>query len=180
MEENKRTSLTRRDALKTLVAITGAATLASLPARWQTPLVQVGSLPVHAQGSAGVLNLIEQLEAEGECPGDLLWVGIFGFNAPAGIELMWVEWEFTDTGDIQPDYFYIVEGDEFGGTLDWRLCIDFDASDSVQMWFYFEDQRGFISNIVGPIIAQNPFVNGTGSTDTSSHSARGKASGKRQ
>ncbi len=51
MEKNKKTSLTRRDALKTLAVITGAATLASLPARWQTPLVQVGALPAHAQCS---------------------------------------------------------------------------------------------------------------------------------
>ena len=51
MEENKKNILTRRDALKTLAAITGAATLASLPGRWQTPVVQVGALPAHAQCS---------------------------------------------------------------------------------------------------------------------------------
>jgi len=44
-------TLTRREALKTLVAITGAATLASLPKHWESPLIEVGTLPAHAQGS---------------------------------------------------------------------------------------------------------------------------------
>lgn len=44
-------SLTRREALKTLAAVTGAATLASLPGQWETPLVEVGALPAHAQTS---------------------------------------------------------------------------------------------------------------------------------
>jgi hypothetical protein len=48
--EEKQT-LSRRDALKTLAAITGAVTLASLPSKWQTPVVQVGALPAHAQCS---------------------------------------------------------------------------------------------------------------------------------
>jgi hypothetical protein len=43
--------LTRRDALKTLAAVTGAVTLAGLPGQWETPLVQVGALPAHAQCS---------------------------------------------------------------------------------------------------------------------------------
>jgi hypothetical protein len=44
-------SLTRREALKTIAAITGAATLASLPKYWETPMIEVGALPAHAQGS---------------------------------------------------------------------------------------------------------------------------------
>ena len=50
LNEEKRT-LSRRDALKTLAAITGAVTLASLPSNWQTPVVHVGALPAHAQCS---------------------------------------------------------------------------------------------------------------------------------
>ena len=52
--EEKRT-LSRRDALKSLAAITGAVTLASLPSKWQTPVVEVGALPVHAQGTGAAV-----------------------------------------------------------------------------------------------------------------------------
>lgn len=56
--------LTRRDALKTLAALTGAATLASIPGRWETPVVQVGALPAHAACSfvpgTATLELINQ------------------------------------------------------------------------------------------------------------------------
>jgi hypothetical protein len=49
-QEEKHT-LTRREALKTLAAITGAVSLASLPNKWESPLVEVGALPAHAQSS---------------------------------------------------------------------------------------------------------------------------------
>jgi hypothetical protein len=48
-------TLTRREALKTLAAVTGAATLASLPKQWETPLIEIGALPAHAQGSELVI-----------------------------------------------------------------------------------------------------------------------------
>jgi hypothetical protein len=56
--------LSRRDALKTLAALTGAVTLASLPGEWETPIVQVGALPAHAACSfvpgTATLELINQ------------------------------------------------------------------------------------------------------------------------
>ncbi|NJN95927.1 MAG: twin-arginine translocation signal domain-containing protein [Anaerolineales bacterium] len=58
MTESKST-LTRRDALKTLAAITGAVTLSSLPNQWEKPLVEVGALPAHAQTSVtGAVQVI--------------------------------------------------------------------------------------------------------------------------
>ncbi len=51
MDTAEKTTLTRRDALKTLAAITGAFSLASLPGRWETPLIEAGALPAHAQNS---------------------------------------------------------------------------------------------------------------------------------
>ena len=45
---------TRRDALKTLAALTGAVSLSRLPRQWQTPVVEVGTLPAHAQTSAAL------------------------------------------------------------------------------------------------------------------------------
>lgn len=43
--------LSRRDALKILMAATGAAGLSNLPATWSRPELQVGVLPAHAQTS---------------------------------------------------------------------------------------------------------------------------------
>lgn len=52
-------TLTRRDALKTLAAVTGAVTLSSLPNQWEKPLVEVGALPAHAQTSVtGAVQVI--------------------------------------------------------------------------------------------------------------------------
>ncbi len=46
---NQKRSLTRRDALKTLLAIGGAVTLSHVPNKWDTPVVEVGNLPAFAQ-----------------------------------------------------------------------------------------------------------------------------------
>jgi hypothetical protein len=48
----KKQTLNRRQALKTLAAVTGAVSLAALPNNWQAPAVEVGALPAHAQNSA--------------------------------------------------------------------------------------------------------------------------------
>jgi hypothetical protein len=43
--------INRRELLKILAAATGATFLSSVPNKWKTPLVEVGALPAHAQGS---------------------------------------------------------------------------------------------------------------------------------
>ena len=43
--------ITRRQLIKILAAATGTAVLSSVPNRWKTPIVEVGVLPAHAQGS---------------------------------------------------------------------------------------------------------------------------------
>lgn len=50
-ESETNRSVSRREALKNLAAITGAVSLAILPHRWEKPIIEVGVLPVHAQGS---------------------------------------------------------------------------------------------------------------------------------
>jgi hypothetical protein len=51
MEAPSNRPLSRREALKALAGITGAAALSSLPGKWTSPVVNVGALPAHAQGS---------------------------------------------------------------------------------------------------------------------------------
>ena len=46
---NDTRSISRRDALKVLTALGGAAALSTVPNNWEKPLVQVGSLPAFAQ-----------------------------------------------------------------------------------------------------------------------------------
>ncbi|MCB0175229.1 MAG: VWA domain-containing protein [Anaerolineaceae bacterium] len=43
--------LSRRDALKTLVAVTGATTISTISRKWEPPYLDVGVLPAFAQGS---------------------------------------------------------------------------------------------------------------------------------
>lgn len=47
----KKDGVSRRDALKVLAATAGAVTLSILPDQWEKPVIEVGALPVHAQGS---------------------------------------------------------------------------------------------------------------------------------
>ncbi len=42
---------TRRDLLKMLAASAGATALSTVPNKWVTPIVEIGALPAHAQGS---------------------------------------------------------------------------------------------------------------------------------
>ncbi len=51
---NTPNTLSRRAALKALLATGSVAGLTMLPEHWQSPLVEVGMLPAHAQTSSGV------------------------------------------------------------------------------------------------------------------------------
>ncbi len=57
--------LTRRDALKTLAAMTGAIALSNLPNKWEKPVVAVGALPAHAAASVGTGNIMVELTGGG-------------------------------------------------------------------------------------------------------------------
>ncbi len=59
-------SLSRREALKTLVAAVGAISLSTLPERWIAPVIETGVLPAHAATSDNAevfygVELIRQL-----------------------------------------------------------------------------------------------------------------------
>jgi hypothetical protein len=61
--------LSRREALKTLIAAGGATALSTLPAKWEQPLVEVGALPALAQTSPNQYSFnheIESITFEGE------------------------------------------------------------------------------------------------------------------
>ena len=80
-ERRKDKSLARRDALKALVAATGALALASLPKEWETPAVEVGALPAHAQVSCGLA--ISNVDVSRE-DGDLFYTVSFDYDDALG------------------------------------------------------------------------------------------------
>jgi len=65
MKPQTRKTLSRRDALKTLAAVTGVAVLASVKNEWETPLVQVGVLPAHAQASLTATLIVRNSRGSG-------------------------------------------------------------------------------------------------------------------
>lgn len=55
MEKNEQIKISRRDAIKILAAVVGAATVANLPPEWSKPDLEVGVLPAHAATSTTLL-----------------------------------------------------------------------------------------------------------------------------
>ncbi|MFT5196990.1 MAG: hypothetical protein ACI9EW_003968 [Cellvibrionaceae bacterium] len=51
MESDKKVNLSRRGAIKAIIATTGAVTITQLPVVWSTPILNLAVLPVHAQTS---------------------------------------------------------------------------------------------------------------------------------
>lgn len=58
MADKTQKNISRRDAMKILAAAAGATALANLPGKWNTPDLEVGMLPVHAQTSGGLYTLV--------------------------------------------------------------------------------------------------------------------------
>lgn len=76
--------LSRREALKGLAAATGAAALAGLPNKWKTPIVQVGALPAHAQGTFSVEVIGTGDYTNGSTAYNEYFVQV-SFNIPVGV-----------------------------------------------------------------------------------------------
>ncbi len=116
MQDKKATPLplTRRQALKTLAALTGAAALANLPNNWTRPQVAVGSLPALAQNMSGLYIDADSLQAVLiESPGGIGGAnGVVGpidirvqfdyYNAVGAVVLMDVtfDWAATSSADV--------------------------------------------------------------------------------
>lgn len=112
-----KTVLPRRHALKILAAITGAATLASLPNSWETPLVQVGALPVHAQCSIipGTASLVSINETGGTL--DLALFNILTDGPPIRTARIGPAGSVCWTG-LEPGDFYELAESISGGDCD--------------------------------------------------------------
>ena len=66
--------LSRRDALKALIAAGGATAFSGMPTQWETPIIKAGALPAFAQTSPAqypFTNEIEGIEIEGVPSSDI-------------------------------------------------------------------------------------------------------------
>ncbi len=117
-QEEKHT-LSRREALKTLAAITGAVSLASLPNKWESPLVEVGALPAHAQSSTTAAIRARNTGSQ-SVTAILFWPNGSSSNTqtiPAGQSYTWnglapINVSVTGARDASPCYYltWIVPG----------------------------------------------------------------------
>ena len=87
-QDNKKSTLSRRQALKTIAAMTGAVTVTQLPSKWVSPVLTTGVLPAHAQTSPPINVVISNLQAEP-----------LNANRPQGVTTFPVQFSFdyTDT-----------------------------------------------------------------------------------
>jgi hypothetical protein len=65
MKPQAKKNLSRREALKAIAAVTGVAALSSVKNKWETPLVQVGVLPAHAQASLSATLIVRNVQCCG-------------------------------------------------------------------------------------------------------------------
>jgi hypothetical protein len=69
--------LSRREALRALAAAAGAAVLATVPTKWETPLVEIGAIPAHAQSSAPLVITDFQVRTR-----DCYYDAVLNYNDP--------------------------------------------------------------------------------------------------
>ena len=105
--ENEKTGLSRREALKALAALGGAATLLTLPNKWEKPIFNVGALSAFAQCSptCGTPSTISNLiisDRQGSCnpiigqDGDLFSITL-SYTDACGLtpDRSWLQTTFT-------------------------------------------------------------------------------------
>jgi len=157
--------LSRRQALKTLAVATGVMTLSNLPEQWQSPLVELGHLPAHAQGSPTNAELIiydlSISDAQGVCdpgtgdPGDLFAATFRYRDETSGSVLPDISraravYTFDDgrshTDEVTLDSINIT-GDGKEGKIVVPLCVGFGSADRATVALTITNNQGTRSNV---------------------------------
>jgi hypothetical protein len=170
----------RRKALKTLAATTGALTLTALPIRWETPVVEVGYLPVHAQTSAPMIaNLTSQFAGINNCAmdaGSLLLIS-FMYTDPGNkitdATIIHYQYRFLPSGNSGDGFIILGDptenidhiGDTFTGTIAIPFCVIFVTATSLEITTYITNGDGVNSNAMTIIVSAPPGANDTGQSD---------------
>ena len=89
MTEQKNKKISRRDAIKALAAVSGAAVLANLPSKWNKPELVSGVLPAHAQTSILHTLLCDLDQTVNEPDSDQYTSGVTINPATLGIVMRW-------------------------------------------------------------------------------------------
>ncbi|HYN89883.1 MAG TPA: twin-arginine translocation signal domain-containing protein [Ardenticatenaceae bacterium] len=177
--QNDKGSVSRREALKTVAAITGAATLASLPGKWETPVIEVGALPAFAQATPTVrISGIAASAPVGPCNvGGLAGTAYtitFSYEDPGAAvvpgAILRAIFQFVPSGESStaeaPLQATNISGSASAGTITIPVCIAFGPSTSVNLTVTLVVAGGRTSNALTVSIA-NPGTP-SGSSGTSS------------
>ncbi|MCB9077899.1 MAG: hypothetical protein H6631_09925 [Anaerolineaceae bacterium] len=165
------TNLTRREALKTLAAVTGSLTLTQLPTEWQSPLVEVGVLPVHALASPqnptfqiiGVTGPLGSCDAgNGTATGNIYLISANYNDTNGQIIANQARTIVTSTfpsgtsrsADI-PLGPTNITGNGFTGTFNVTLCIDFEGEANVTLSMTLVNAAGLTSGADSVVISSS-------------------------
>jgi hypothetical protein len=180
MPQNK--SLSRRQALKTLAAATGAIALTNLPGKWETPVVEIGAIPAHAQSSGlTISNLTGSIPTINNCQNgngssEIL---TFNYNDPTGRvttgSMINEFYEYLPSGFSGDDSLPITDprvthnGNGYAGTITVTYCAEFEGDTQIRETISLTNAAGMTSNVLSitldaPVGANAAGTSGAGRT----------------
>jgi hypothetical protein len=182
-------SLSRRDALKTLAALGGAATFSVLPNKWETPVVKIGSLPAFAQATPSPVTISNASASarQGACDpgggqnGDLFTINVTYADQDGQITAnqakLRATLQFMPSGSTNTDEVTLqsinISGDASNGTISVPLCLGFGSDTSVQVTIFVTNANGSESNSLNVTISNpNSYPAPAGQNQGSSPSGR--------
>jgi hypothetical protein len=99
--------ISRRDAIKILAAVAGAATLVNLPDKWTKPGMEVGVLPAHAQTSVASIACGVDADISPASSLDTVTSSVTIIPARAGVQMHFnavcsnvLNLDFPQSGDV--------------------------------------------------------------------------------
>ncbi len=160
--DKKNDQLSRRQALKTIAALTGAVTLSTLPGKWSSPVLKAGALPVHAQTSPNTLVISNfrystgQPSPAGKIPTVPVTITVdYSDSAGAMTTGSSMRLVIDTTGDLAPSYPQTIDdanptltGDGFTGTASSTVNLALVTGD-FQVTVTVTNTNGLTSNSVG-------------------------------
>ncbi|MCB0177554.1 MAG: hypothetical protein KDI62_04945 [Anaerolineae bacterium] len=158
-QSNQEQCLSRREALKTLVAVSGVIALPNVPDKWQPPVVHTGILPPFAQTSAAftISGLVRTLQDLNDCSIPVFGDGSsftvsFDYNDPTGNVTSAAEILYTsDIAGILNTIplaasFVSITGNASHGTIVISLCTRFGTASAITESLILKNAVGLESN----------------------------------
>lgn len=161
--------VSRRDALKAVVVAAGVATLSNLPDKWQTPVIDVGVLPAHAQisGLIFISNLTSTFTGTNDCNFGVIGSTrdfTFDYDDPSGqvtsATIVDYTYIYSPSNFVNHDAFplggpkpaYVLNitrvGDGFKGTITLKLCTQFASNNTIQDTVFITNAASSVSNVL--------------------------------